>query len=585
MIHHILDHRYELLEHVGGGGMADVYRAHDQLLDRYVAVKILHAQFANDEEFIEKFRREAQGAAKLSHPNIVNIYDVGKEGTNHYIVMEYVAGETLKDRIQREGNLSVAESLRMTREIAEALEHAHANNLVHCDIKPHNILVTESNHIKVADFGIARAVTASTMTYSGTVVGSVHYFSPEQAKGSAISPKSDIYSLGVVLYEMLSGKLPFTGETPVSIALKHLQDVPVSIRKVNPQIPAIVEAIILRAMEKDPTNRFSSSEMIEDILRAEQLLFQAKGNDGMSGRMDPFATQVLQRVSDQDDVLYPAQRAVEEKPSSGLKSKKFIFGLVAVLTMGFLIGAFLSYGEFWSNNEVKVPDVVGKQSEVAKKILEESNLRVNLAETYDANTPVGNVVSQTPEAGSTVKEKRLVTIYVSKGGESIEMPDLHGMTKANAEAKLKNLGLKLGNVDEEYGDEDAGTIINQVPRAGSQIAKGQAVNITISKGKRTKKTNVPDFTGSMINSVETQVKSLNLRVGNVIEVESSKPAGTILQQNPAGGSSVDEGSSIEFTIAKQEKAAEKNTAKNSTKNPGKEPDKNTKAEDAAKNVR
>ena len=583
MIHQILDRRYELLEHVGGGGMADVYRAHDQLLDRYVAVKILHAQFANDEEFIEKFRREAQGAAKLSHPNIVNIYDVGKEGTKHYIVMEYVAGETLKDRIQREGRLSVAESLRMAREIAEALEHAHANNLVHCDIKPHNILVTEANHLKVADFGIARAVTASTMTYSGTVVGSVHYFSPEQAKGSAISPKSDVYALGVVLYEMLTGAVPFTGETPVSIALKHLQETPVSIRKVDPEIPTLVEAIVLKAMEKDPVNRFTSTEMIQAIIRAERTLFESSSTISPAPP-DPFATQILQRVQE-DDLPEYSKRTPAKSNAGGLRSKKFMLGLIAVLTFGFLIGAFLSYGEFWSNSEVKVPDVVGKQADVAKKLLEDSKLRVNIAETYDANMPAGKVVSQTPEAGATVKEKRLVTIYVSKGGENIEMPDLRGLTKASAEAKLKKLGLKLGTVDEEYADEDAGMVINQNPRAGSQIAKGQAVNITISKGKKTKKTNVPDFTGSMINSVETQLKSLNLHIGNVVEVESPKPAGTILKQSPAGGTAIDEGSSIEFTVAKQEKAAEKNTAKNSTKNTGKEIDKNAKTEDVAKNGR
>lgn len=583
MIHQILDRRYELLEHVGGGGMADVYRAHDQLLDRYVAVKILHAQFANDEEFIEKFRREAQGAAKLSHPNIVNIYDVGKEGTKHYIVMEYVAGETLKDRIQREGRLSVAESLRMAREIAEALEHAHANNLVHCDIKPHNILVTEANHLKVADFGIARAVTASTMTYSGTVVGSVHYFSPEQAKGSAISPKSDVYALGVVLYEMLTGAVPFTGETPVSIALKHLQETPVSIRKVDPEIPTLVEAIVLKAMEKDPVNRFTSTEMIQAIIRAERTLFESSSTISPAPP-DPFATQILQRVQE-DDLPEYSKRTPAKSNAGGLRSKKFMLGLIAVLTFGFLIGAFLSYGEFWSNSEVKVPDVVGKQADVAKKLLEDSKLRVNIAETYDANMPAGKVVSQTPEAGATVKEKRLVTIYVSKGGENIEMPDLRGLTKASAEAKLKKLGLKLGTVDEAYADEDAGMVINQNPRAGSQIAKGQAVNITVSKGKKTKKTNVPDFTGSMINSVETQLKSLNLHIGNVVEVESPKPAGTILKQSPAGGTAIDEGSSIEFTVAKQEKAAEKNTAKNSTKNTGKEIDKNAKTEDVAKNGR
>ena len=586
MIHHILDHRYELVEHIGGGGMADVYRAHDQLLDRNVAVKILHAQFANDEEFIEKFRREAQGAAKLSHPNIVNIYDVGQENSRHYIVMEYVAGETLKERIQREGHLSIEESLRITREIAEGLEHAHANNLVHCDIKPHNILVTDANRVKVADFGIARAITSSTMTYSGTVVGSVHYFSPEQAKGSAISPKSDVYSLGVVLYEMLTGSLPFTGETPVGIALKHLQEEAPSVRKLNPEIPPIVEAIVLNAMEKNPENRFSSTEMIRDIQQAERSLLRG-GKKLAAAVEDPFATQVLPRVGASDDVGYSSRRLSAQRKSAGngeKKSKKFILGLAVILLLGFFTGAFLAYGEFWSTTTVVVPDVVGKTADVAKKALEDKNLRVKIAEAYDAAVPEGKVVSQTPEAGSTVKEQRLVTIYVSKGGEAIEMPDLRGISKASAEDKLKKLGLKLGKIEEEFSDDPAGNVIAQDPRTGSQIAKGQTVNIVVSKGKKTKQTLVPDFTGSTIGSVENQLKSLNLRVGTVTEVESTKAAGTILSQTPVGGSETDEGSSIAFTVAKQEKSAEKNTAKNSAKTTGKEIDKNTKQDDVQKDT-
>ena len=250
MTERTLARRYELLELIGGGGMADVYKAHDKLLDRPVAVKILHAQFSNDADFIDKFHREAQGAARLAHPNIVNIYDVGEEAGSHYIVMEYVPGDTLKTRIQQEGHLSVEESLQIAKDIASALEQAHRNNLVHCDIKPHNILMMPDGHIKVADFGIARAVTASTMTYSGSVIGSVHYFSPEQAKGSMITPKSDIYSLGVVMYEMLTGQLPFTGETSVGIAIKHLQEEAPTVRQADPSIPPVVEAIVSKAMGK-----------------------------------------------------------------------------------------------------------------------------------------------------------------------------------------------------------------------------------------------------------------------------------------------------------------------------------------------
>jgi len=224
MINKTLDNRYTILEHIGGGGMADVFRAHDKLLDRSVAVKVLRSQFTHDDEFVIRFRREAQAAARLSHPNIVNIYDVGRDEDIYYIVMEYISGETLKERIQRETSLSVEMAVRIAIEIAEALEHAHQNDLVHCDIKPHNILMTRTSRVKVTDFGIARAVTSATMTQTGTIIGSVHYFSPEQAKGASVGAKSDIYSLGIVLYEMLTGTVPFRGETPISIALKHLQD-------------------------------------------------------------------------------------------------------------------------------------------------------------------------------------------------------------------------------------------------------------------------------------------------------------------------------------------------------------------------
>ncbi len=337
MVQRILDQRYELEELIGGGGMADVYRAKDRLLNRPVAVKILHEAFKQDKEFIDKFQREAQAAARLSHPNIVNIYDVGVADGDHYIVMEYVPGSTLKDRIRQEGHLSVSESLRVAREIAEALAHAHANNLVH--------------------FGIARAVTESTMTYSGNVIGSVHYFSPEQAKGTMITPKSDVYSLGVVLYEMLTGKLPFIGENPVSIAVKHLQEEPVPVRQIDPAIPPVVEAIVSKAMSKDPAMSPTSAELVQDISQAERMLMAGTPQTPAMMAQDPDATQVLPRVQPVQQSI-PPRRAPQnevyeqdepEQEKSIFKSKKFIAGLLVVLLAGFFIGAFMSYGKFWTS--------------------------------------------------------------------------------------------------------------------------------------------------------------------------------------------------------------------------------------------
>lgn len=569
MIQRVLDQRYELQEQIGGGGMADVYKANDLLLNRPVAVKILHDQFKSDTEFIDKFNREAQAAARLSHPNIVNIYDVGVMDGAHYIVMEYVPGRTLKDKIKQEGHLSVNEALTVAKGIASALSHAHANNLVHCDIKPHNILMMPDGSAKVADFGIARAVTESTMTYTGNVVGSVHYFSPEQAKGTMITPKSDVYALGVVLYEMLTGTLPFTGETPVSVAMKHLQEEPVPVRQLDPSIPPVVEAIVARAMSKDPAMRPEASEIVKDIQQAEQMVGSGMGY--AATQPDPFATQVLPRM----DEPMPSRRDMRSMPSgydydepepesSVFKSKKFIAGLILVLFMGFFVGAFLSYGKFWSTEEVIVPDVTGKQMTLARQILEDKKLRVNVVETFDASVPAGTVVSQDPEGGAKVKEERLITIHVSKGGESLEMPDLKGLNKSDAEAKLKKMGLKVGSVYERNSDEEAGTVIATDPKAGSKITKGQSVDITVSKGKKETKNTVPDVTNLQVEGAKAALTSAGFKV-SVTKEESSKAAGTVISQTPAGGSSVTAGSTITLVVAEPKKSSGKDNGKDNGK--------------------
>lgn len=545
MIGRILDDRYAILDRVGGGGMAEVYRAHDQLLDRFVAIKILRAHFIDDDEFINRFKKEAQAAAKLSHPNIVNIYDVGRFEDVHYIVMEFVSGETLKGKLQREGALSVKASLNISLQIAEALEHAHSNNLVHCDIKPHNILVTDSGRVKVADFGIARAVTSSTMTYSGNVIGSVHYLSPEQARGESVNDKSDIYSLGVLMYELLTGKVPFQGETPVSVALKQIQENPESIKEFNKEIPDLLEAIVLKAMEKRVSDRYVNiSAMISDLNIAKNLIKSEK--DSYENVSDLYATQILPKTE------YKGRK--ENKPTkfqSIILKNKLPIGLFLLLVVSFFIGTFLVYGKFWSANEVAVPNVVGKQLIAAKHMLEDKNLRVTVEETHDDKVPAGQVVSQFPEAGAIVKEQRAITIYISKGGEVALAPDLRGLNKREAEIQLKNMGLQLGRVDEIFSDQKVNTVVEQNPRQGTQVMKGYSVDIVISKGEEEKKVTVPDFHGMSISEAETKLKALNLQKGKITTIENYNVSpDSVVEQSIVAETSIAEGSTIDFVVAR-----------------------------------
>ena len=552
MINRTLDQRYTVVEYIGGGGMADVYRAHDKLLDRFVAVKILHPQFANDEQFVARFRREAQAAARLSHHNIVNMYDVGQDNNVHYIVMEYISGETLKERILREP-LPIENAVRIAADIAEGLEHAHQNNLVHCDIKPHNILMTRAGRIKVTDFGIAKAVSSATMQHTSTIIGSVHYFSPEQAKGSAVGAKSDIYSLGVVLYEMLTGTVPFNGETPISIALKHLQEDPPPIRDLNPEVPPLLEAIVLKAMAKDVEHRFNDiSEMIVDLKSVQNYL--RDDNTRQLSRGD-FPTQVLPKMTEMIAKNSTIEKRADNAPNQSDKNKKsktWILGLLALLLLGFMIGAFFSFGKFWSNNEVTVANVVGKQVEIARNILSNQNLRVSESEVFSDKVPAGFVVSQYPEAGNVVKEQRMIVLVISKGGEATVVPDLKGLSRRDAELKIKNAGLVVGRVDEQFSTEiPSEGIISQQPRSSAQVNKNTSIDLVISKGAGPRKFSVPDFSGTPLSTIGVQLESLKLKQGKVTEEGSEKyPPGTIMGQTPAAGAEVSEGMSIDFIVAK-----------------------------------
>lgn len=570
MVQKVLGGRYELEEKIGSGGMAEVYKAHDRLLARPVSIKILHAEYRSDMEFIERFHREAKSAARLSHPNIVSIYDVGVAGNDHYIVMEYVHGDTLKKKMQDEGPLDLLTATSIAKDIASGLTHAHANNIVHCDIKPHNILMTEDGHAKITDFGIARAVTESTLTYGGSVIGSVHYFSPEQARGGAITPKSDVYSLGIVLYEMLTNHLPFTGDNPVQIAMKHIEEEPISPSRYRPQIPPMLEAIVCRAMSKSPEIRPSSFELVQELSNVEAAL-------STTHKSDPDATKVLPRTeipsrravrqglgtqsaTQNPTEETPAESAVESKPF--YKSKIFMVMMFGVLLMGFGVGIFAAFGKVLNTETVvTVPDVKGKQLALARQILEDGHLRVNVAETYDANVPAGQVVSQDPDFGKTVKSDRLVTIYVSKGGEAMDMPDLAGLAKSAAIERLQKLGLNLGSVYEKDSSSEPGIVLSHDPATGTKITRGQTIDLIVSRGEPERKveevkvrrevTRVPNVENSSLGAAEDSIAGRGLYVGSVTYQDSSQAEGTVITQYPSPDAEVDVGSTVDLVIARR----------------------------------
>lgn len=551
----VLDNRYEIISKIGVGGMADVFKGKDTLLGRIVAIKILHANFAGDEEFVAKFKREAQAAGKLNHPNIVSMYDVGFDQGYNYIVMEYVEGQTLKEYIVNHKQISVDQAVKFTIAIAEGLEHAHAMGIVHCDIKPHNVLITTSGRIKVTDFGIARAMNAgNTIMYTNSIMGSAHYLSPEQASGKPVNGSTDIYSLGAVLYEMLTGRVPYDGDTPISVALKHVQERLTPPTRYNSSIPPLLESAVMKALEKRPEDRFATvSDMISDLRLSQGYA------TGRTTRVVPhdFVTDVIHPVS--DDTVYMGSIDDDDSNKEGwlaklnnLPRKYIILAALGIFLFAFA-WAFFSFGNFWSNATVDVPNVVGKQVSVAKHILEDNHLRVTISEVSNPDVPAGQVISQSPGAGESVKEQRPVHLVVSKGVGDITMPDLTGLTLDQAKSRLKGLGLVIGKISNESDDsKEDGVILMQSPPGDSKVNKGATVDIVINRVKA-KKVSIPSLDGMTLKEAKEALSALGLSVGAISG--SSDDDATITSQNPASGSSVDSGSTVDLQTKAKEKAA------------------------------
>lgn len=541
--------------------MALVYKAKDRLLHRRVAVKILRDQYASDADFVERFRREAQAAASLSHPNVVNIYDVGEVANTHYIVMEYVRGTNLKELIRKEGKLDPSQSVDIALQVAAALGHAHRNRLVHRDIKPHNILITEDGRVKVTDFGIARAVSSATLTQTGLVIGSVHYFSPEQARGGLTTDQSDIYSLGIVLYEMLTGQVPFTGETPIAVALQQLQDPVPSPRTLDPSIPKTLENVIIKALAKEPRDRFASTDQLISALQKTGLAtggpiewHEADATD-VAEDWDLATRRVPRTDAEEATRIHGLERedmVTKKREGSSPKRRRartFLF-LFVIAFLGGLFWAISYVPQLIFPAEVNVPDVVGSTIVEARMALEKQGLKLAVdKEVEDAQVQAGRIIRQDPAAHRRVKEGRTVWVIVSRGPKLSLVPDVVGLHLDDAKAAIRDAGLVVGmetpvfepSVLKDY-------IVSQSPKPGTFLEPGLAVDLMVSQEDTGRPLVVlPDLRGESLEDAKARVRRLGLTIGNIWgEVHRSLPAWEVTAQNPAPGTKVPQHSAVDF---------------------------------------
>ena len=537
--------------------MAIVYKAKDVTLNRNVAVKVLRDEFTTDQEFIRRFETEAQSAARLTHPNIVSIYDVGVDNGIYYIVMELIQGKTLKEIIVEEGGpLPWKWSINVAIQIASALDMAHKNNIIHRDIKPHNIIITEDGVAKVTDFGIAKAVSNSTITAFGTTIGSVHYLSPEHARGGYTDAKSDIYSLGVVMYEMLTGRVPFDADTPVSVALKHMQEEPQEPIELNPNIPESINKIIMKALKKDPVERYQTSmELLRDLKQA------LKNPSG-----DFVEDVVYDRTARTQKISTDAYGNIIDKKENNKnqnKLKKFITNHKKLsIFIGIILLFFIAFGgtigilSITNPKEVDLPNVVGKQKEEAQKIIEEAKLVYEVErEEYNKDVQEGHVISQDPtysEKYHAVKQGSTVKVVISKGTEKATVPKVVGQKKEDAIKTLEDAKLKAEIIEETSKTVEEGYVISQETQENTEVSAGDTVKIHVSTGTGIKQVTMTSVIGKEEATAKSELEDLGLKATIVYEENTSKDNGIVLKQSIDTGTTVDEGTTVTITVNKLE---------------------------------
>lgn len=545
----LLGSRYEIIEKIGNGGMATVYKAKDLVLKRYVAVKILREEYTTDNEFIKRFNTEAESAASLTHPNIVSVYDVGKEGNLYYIVMELIKGKTLKEIIVEDGRMGWKWSVKIAKQIAQALETAHRNNIIHRDIKPHNIIITEDGTAKVTDFGIAKAVSNSTITAFGTTIGSVHYFSPEHARGGYTDAKSDLYSLGVVLYEMVTGRVPFDADTPVSVALKHMQEKPVPPIELNPAIPQSLNDLILKAMEKDPNMRYSTAtEMIEDL---DKILKNPEAEVGVVDKSQARARRIQQEDNQTNQSKFAKfKKYLEEHKGVKIALIVAIFLIVFIASIGITLGV-LNSGK---PKDILLPNFTNLTLDEAKAKAEEVKLNLNvLEEKYDVQIEEGKIISQDPkyQPNFTVKEGSTVNVVVSKGQEIVKVTKLVGKTKDEARKELKDLGLEMEIEEVNSDDVEPGIVIEQDKQEGEEVLAGTKIKLKVSLG--IEKVEVPDLTGLSEDEAKAKITEAKLKWIRTDKIKDSSKGTGVVEQNISPKSMVDKNTEISITINEYQK--------------------------------
>lgn len=581
----MISERYEIIDKVGSGGMADVYKAKCHRLNRFVAIKILKQEYSNDAKFVTKFRAEAQSVAGLSHPNIVNVYDVGEDDGLYYIVMELVEGITLKKFIEKKGKLDVKEAVGIGIQIAQGMEAAHDNHIIHRDIKPQNIIISKEGKVKVTDFGIAKAATSNTIT--SNAMGSVHYISPEQARGGYSDEKSDIYSLGVTMYEMISGRVPFEGESTVTVALAHIQEEAETLEKIEPGIPHSLSQIVQKCMQKKPDMRYMSvAALITDLKRA---LIEPDGDyvDIASDEVDSSPTIMISDAELGD--IKEASRTISEsiKEEEKLdedaidpKLEKILKICSAVVAVIIIVVIFLIVGKvsgWWGKSGkeadvsptpvvtnsalptddgqtdlVEVPDLIGHTLEEAEDMLTESKLKWRL-EPVESDEEANMVTDQSPAEGEEVEEYSIITIYYSQGSTDVTIPDVTNYTVEDAMTALENLGLTIAQKTEDYSDTvDMGKVCGTDPVVGSGVEKGSAVTIIVSKGPKSKTTTMPNIVGKTESVALERLaeKGLEGNTANVSHEYSDKYAkGIVVRQSIAVGTKVEIGTVIDYVVS------------------------------------